>query len=113
MSYHDEYRQWPFLTPEEFELVCAFFDKRYIRAKLGSYRQIFKIRSRWAATTGASYIQILKLLQLPEDEGDLAIALQKFGGFEESNQNMDIDMISEETDEVRVPHEFPCIFLME
>jgi hypothetical protein len=79
MAYHDEYMQWPFLTEEEFELACAFFDQRYVRASLGPTRQIFKIRSRRTATTRSSYIEILRILQLAEDEDELSLALAKLG----------------------------------
>jgi ubiquitin-like-conjugating enzyme ATG10 len=102
MSHHDEYRQWPFLTQEEFELAGAFFDQRYVRAKLGPTRQIFKIRSRWAATTGSSYIEIVRLLKLPEDEDDLALALEKLsgGGDLVLKSGMDTIMVDEDADQV-------------
>jgi ubiquitin-like-conjugating enzyme ATG10 len=103
MSHHDEYRQWPFLTQEEFELACAFFDQKYIRAKLGPKRRMLKIRPRRAATTGASFIEILRLIQLPEDEGDLSRALEKLGGdVSTSEYEMEIDSRSEDADEVSV-----------
>jgi ubiquitin-like-conjugating enzyme ATG10 len=104
MTHHrDEYRQWPFLNQEAFELACAFFDQRYVRASLGPTRQIFKIRSRRALTTGNSYIEILRLLQLPEDEDELSLALAKLGkgcsdfGF---GNGMGIDTTEEDRDEV-------------
>jgi hypothetical protein len=102
MSHHDEYCQWPFLTREEFELAGAFFDQRYVRAKLGPTRQIFKIRSGWTATTGSSYIEIVRLLKLPEDDDDLALALEKLsgGGDLVLKSGMDIVMVDEDADQV-------------
>ena len=104
MSRHrDEYRQWPFLNQEEFELACAFFDQRYVRASLGPTRQIFKIRSRRTLTTGNSYIEILRLLQLPEDEDELSLALSKLGNGGDglnSGSGMEIDTTEEDADEV-------------
>lgn len=104
MSRHrDEYRQWPFLNQEEFELACAFFDQRYVRASLGPTRQIFKIRSRRTLTTGNSYIEILRLLQLPEDEDELSLALAKLGNGGDglnSGSGMEIDTTEEDADEV-------------
>lgn len=103
MAHHDEYRQWPFLTEEEFELACAFFDQRYVRASLGPTRQIFKIRSRRTATTGSSYIEILRLLQLPEDEDELSLALAKLGkggGDLGSANDVEMDTTEEDADEV-------------
>ncbi|KAH8814321.1 hypothetical protein F5882DRAFT_281698 [Hyaloscypha sp. PMI_1271] len=103
MSRHrDEYRQWPFLNQEEFELACAFFDQRYVRASLGPTRQIFKIRSRRTLTTGNSYIEILRLLQLPEDEDELSLALAKLGNGGDglnSGSGMEIDTTEEDADE--------------
>jgi ubiquitin-like-conjugating enzyme ATG10 len=84
MSPRSEYAQYPFLTPSEFELACAFFDQRYIQAKLGPTRQIFKIRLRRALTTGESYIEILRLLDLKDgDDGvgdELVAAIGRLGG---------------------------------
>lgn len=99
MPHHDEYRQWPFVTQEEFELACAFFDQRYVKAKLGPTRQIFKIRARRTATSGGSYIEILRLLQLPDDEDDLSAALGKLSGGEGPLAKSDME-IDEDKDEV-------------
>lgn len=99
----DEYRQWPFVTQEEFELACAFFDQRYVRATLGPTRQIFKVRSRRTATTGSSYIEILRLLQLPEDEDELSIAIAKLGkdrGDSGLGNDVEMDTTEEDADEV-------------
>jgi len=104
MSHQDEYRQWPFLTPEEFELDCAFFDQKYVRAELGPTRQIFKIRPRRILTTGNSYIEILRLLQLPEEDDGLLLALKKLGqdGDElTSGHGMNFDTTDEDEDKVR------------
>ncbi|KAF4635559.1 hypothetical protein G7Y89_g2539 [Cudoniella acicularis] len=97
MSHRDEYRQWPFVTQEEFDLVCAFFDQRYVRAELGPTRQIFKIRSRWTATTATSYIEILRLLQLPEDQDELSLAFGKMNGVGSELSDTDVEM-NEDTD---------------
>lgn len=110
MSHRDEYRQWPFLNEEEFDLACAYFDQRYVKAKLGPTRQIFKIRSRRTATTGTSYIEIIRLLQLPEDQDEFSLALGRLCASESSlsGGGMDLDTMNEDTDEVGVciPNEF-------
>lgn len=101
--FHDEFQQWPFLNQEEFELACAFFDQRYVRASLGPTRQIFKIRSRRTLTAGTSYIEILRILQLPEDEDELSLALAglgKIGGNIDLGNSTDVEMIEEDGDEV-------------
>jgi ubiquitin-like-conjugating enzyme ATG10 len=102
MAHHSEYRQWPFLTPDEFELVCAYFDQRYIQANLGPTRKRLKISHRRVATTGDSYIEIIRLLQIPDDVGGLSSAFGKLSTAEEaqSTQEMDVDMTAEEEDEV-------------
>ncbi|KAK0126408.1 hypothetical protein ONS95_008010 [Cadophora gregata] len=109
MGRHDDFRQWPFLNQEEFELACAFFDQRYVRAKLGPTRKIFKIRSRRVATTGNSYIEILRLLQPPDDADDLSQALEMLGGSgglgerwkgkEKEDVEMMIDTVDEDGDQ--------------
>ncbi|KAH8676748.1 hypothetical protein BGZ60DRAFT_264946 [Tricladium varicosporioides] len=101
MSHRDEYWQWPFLNEEEFDLACAYFDQRYVKARLGPTRQVFKIRSRRTATTRTSYIEIIRLLHLPEDQDELSLALGKLGGNESnlSGGGMDLDTVNEETDE--------------
>ena len=109
MGHHDDYRQWPFLNQEEFELACAFFDQQYVQAKLGPTRKIFKIRSRRVATTGNSYIEILRLLQPPDDADDLSRALEMLSGgygglgrgHEESMDVGMIDTVDEDMDQVR------------
>jgi ubiquitin-like-conjugating enzyme ATG10 len=97
MSHRAEYAQYPFLAPSEFELACAFFDQRYIRAKLGPTRQIFKIRLRRTLTTGESYIEILRLLNLKDDDdgvGDeLAAAIGRLGGGDVEMRDEDEDMV--------------------
>jgi ubiquitin-like-conjugating enzyme ATG10 len=98
MSHHDEYRQWPFLTQEEFELACAFFDRKYIRAELGPRRRTFKIRHRRNATTGETFIEVLRLLSLPDNEDDLVAALAKLG--EDSNTVLEMEI--DEDDEVSI-----------
>lgn len=100
MAHGGDYRQWPFLTPEEFELVCAFFDQRYVKAELGPTRKVFKIRLRRTMTTGSSYIEILRLLRLPEENDDLSLAFQKLNNGHDG-PGVEIDMLAaEDADQV-------------
>lgn len=103
MSCHNQYRQWPFLSQEEFELACAFFDRKYIRAELGPTRRIFKVRHRRDATTGTSFIEILRLLNLPDDEDALVAALGKLGTDYSTGLLMEIDSNNENEDVVSLP----------
>lgn len=102
MAYHDEYRDWPFATQEEFELACHYFDQSYVRAKLGPSRKAFKIRLRRMATTGQSYIEILRLLQPPEDADELSLAFANLGTSEDFSASYGVAaaMVDEEQDQV-------------
>lgn len=102
MAHRSEYRQWPFLNHEEFELACAFFDQKYIQANLGPTRRIFKVSHKRIATTGASYLEIVRLINVPDDVGDLSNAFQKLdaGSVLVSSQEMDVHMIEDEDDNV-------------
>jgi ubiquitin-like-conjugating enzyme ATG10 len=102
MAHRGEYSQWPFLTHEEFELACAFFDQRYIQANLGPTRKVLKISHKRVATTGASYIEIIRLINVPDDVGGLSGAFQKLSAGEiiMSSQEMEVDMADEEDDYV-------------
>jgi ubiquitin-like-conjugating enzyme ATG10 len=102
MTHRDDYRQWPFLTQEEFELACAFFDQRYVRAELGPTRQIFKLRTRRTATTGNSFLEIIQLLKLSDDQDELSLALGSWGGMGDplSGSEIEHDMANEDMDEV-------------
>lgn len=101
MAYHDEYRHWPFLTQEEFELACHYFDQIYVRAKLGPSRKSFKIRLRRMATTGQTYLEILRLLRPPEDADELSLAFANLGTSENFSVSygMATAMIDEEQDQ--------------
>jgi hypothetical protein len=109
MTHRQEYRQWPFLTEEEFELACALLDRRYIRAKLGPARKNLKLRVAHTATTGTCYVEILRLLLPPKDEDDLSNALEKLssGYAPRSAPSLEVEMMDEDGDEVSVAG-IPC-----
>lgn len=100
--HHNDYRQWPFLTEEEFELACAFLDRRYIRAELGPARKNLKLRMARTATTGFNYIEIIRLLQPPPDDDDLLFALNNLstGYAPVSMPSQEMDMMDEDEDNV-------------
>lgn len=102
MAHHDEYRNWPFVTKEEFELACHYFDRTYLGAKLGGTRKAFKINLRRTLTTGETYIEILRLLQPPEDEDELSLAMSRLGTGDTSKSalDMEVNMVDEEEDQV-------------
>lgn len=100
MAHHGEYRQWPCLNEEEFQLAAAYFDRKYISAELGPTRRVLRINVR-RSLTGAIWIEIIRLLQPPEDPDDLIRQLERLSGGEEPavSGEMDIEM-GEEDDEV-------------
>ncbi|EDO02036.1 predicted protein [Sclerotinia sclerotiorum 1980 UF-70] len=103
MAVHrDEYRQWPFLTEEEFELACAYLDRRYIRAELGPARKNLKLRMGRTATTGSCFIEIIRLLQPPKDDDDLLLALSNLSSGHAPNPtpSPEVDMMDEDEDDV-------------
>lgn len=100
MAHRDGYRQWPSLTAEEFELACHFFDQNYVRAHLGPSRKILKIRLRRSMTFGQCYIEIIRLLQPPEDLHDLSDLLAKLGGDDGSSMDTAMNTIDEDADMV-------------
>lgn len=91
MSRYDDLRQWPFMNTEEFDLACAYFDQKYVKASMGPNRQIFKIRHRRIATTGNSYIEILRLLQLPDEPDELSAMLARLVSGEQADLEMQMD----------------------
>lgn len=111
--HHNDYRQWPFLTEEEFELACAFLDRRYIRAELGPARKNLKLRMARTATTGLNYIEIIRLLQPPPDDDDLLFALNNLstGHAPVSMPSQEMDMMDEDEDNVSDSH-WSCLLSM-
>ena len=98
----NEYKQWPFLDEEEFDLACAYFDRRYVRANLGPNRQVFKIRHRRALITNTTYVEILRLLQPPDGDDELSNAFARLGN--EMTPTTDTKMAeAEEEDQVMIP----------
>ncbi|QSZ30126.1 hypothetical protein DSL72_004646 [Monilinia vaccinii-corymbosi] len=96
-----EYRQWPFLTEEEFELACAFLDRRYVRAELGPARKNLKLRVGRTATTGSCFVEIIRLLHPPQDDDHLLLALSNLssGCAPVSAPSQEVDMMDEDEDE--------------
>ncbi|TAQ90457.1 hypothetical protein B7494_g1189 [Chlorociboria aeruginascens] len=100
MSNRAQYSQWPFLTEDEFELACAYLDRKYVGARLGPTRKIFKLRVRRTAAVGGAYVDILRLLEPPEEEEELAIALGKLTGGDTvaPEQGNEVEMVDEDQD---------------
>ncbi|KAK0632000.1 hypothetical protein B0T14DRAFT_18159 [Immersiella caudata] len=115
MSLSSEFRNYPFLTGEEFTEVCHHLDRRYCQAALGPLRRQWKMRVCTALNTSFSlgpeyntYLQIVRPLEGELDDGDLSAYLENFsfGGFknEVTEMEADKDMIAaEDADESALP----------
>lgn len=79
-----EFKNYPFLTPEEFAEACHQLDRKYIQAELGPLRRQWKLRVNTAlimaftpAAEYSTYIQIIRPLEVDLDDGNLSAALDK------------------------------------
>lgn len=78
-----EFRNYPFLTGEEFAEVCHHLDRRYCQATLGPIRRQWKLRTCSALNTSFAlgpenntYLQIIRPLEGELDDGDLSSILE-------------------------------------
>ncbi|KAH8889569.1 hypothetical protein GQ53DRAFT_783109 [Thozetella sp. PMI_491] len=74
-----DFKNYPFLTPEEFTEVCHHLDSRYCRATLGPVRRQWRLRCcstlNLASAFGPeynTYVQIIRPLDGELDDGDLS-----------------------------------------
>lgn len=108
-----EFRNYPFLTGEEFAEVCHHLDRRYCQATLGPVRRQWKLRVCSALNTSfalgreySTYIQIIRPLEGELDDGNLSKFLDNLSFDEpadsaETDVEADRDMVeAEEADEV-------------
>lgn len=105
-------KDFPHLSQEEFTEACHHLDSQYCRAKLGTLRRRWKLRICTALDTlGLSdagyttYIQIIRPLEVAEQNDDLSFTLDNFSFAEEKLQDSHIAadhnlLILEESDEV-------------
>jgi ubiquitin-like-conjugating enzyme ATG10 len=113
MSFSSEFRNYPFLTGEEFAEVCHHLDRRYCHATLGPLRRQWKMRVCTALNTSFSlgpeyntYLQIVRPLEGELDDGGLSAYLENFsfgGGFKEEVMEIEVEktmMAEEDADEV-------------
>lgn len=102
-----EFKNYPHLDKDEFAEVCHFLDRHYRQATLGPLRRRWKLRVNSALTAAfgdgdsSTYIQIIRPLEANLDHGDLSSEIEKFS-FGDNTGDEDQDMLeSEEADEVR------------
>ncbi|KAL1859014.1 hypothetical protein VTK73DRAFT_7609 [Phialemonium thermophilum] len=80
-----EFRDYPFLTGDEFAEICHELDRRYRQAALGPLRRRWKLRVCAALSTSfalgdgsGTYLQIVRPLEGELDDGDLSSQLDRF-----------------------------------
>ncbi|KAK4186454.1 hypothetical protein QBC35DRAFT_554057 [Podospora australis] len=79
MALSAEFKNYPFLTGEEFAEACHYLDRKYCQATLGPVRRKWKLRACTALNTSFSlgpeystYIQIVRPLEGELGDGDLS-----------------------------------------
>lgn len=106
-----DFKNYPFLDPNEFAEVCHHLDSKYCRATLGPVRKHWKLRVRTALDVSFSvegggystYVQIIRTLETKEDL-DLDLTNFSISGrqTDESIPPEDGEMVdAEESDRVR------------
>ena len=103
-----EYREYPLLTPAEFDLACHHFHNRYIQATLGPLRRTFRIDLRHDMLSDVTYLTIIQPIRPPHDD---VSDLLNFGGLRASepdetgqgddSEMLNIDAEAEDADRVR------------
>lgn len=80
-----DFKDYPYLDPEEFVEVCHEFDRRYSRATLGPVRRQWKLRicraldlTLLSSVEYTTYVQIVRPLEGELDDGDLSKFLDGF-----------------------------------
>jgi len=80
-----EFRDYPFLTAEEFTEICHHLDRRYRQATLGPLRRRWQLNVCTALDTSfaseaeyTTYVQIIRPLDGELDDSDLSTCLNAF-----------------------------------
>ncbi|KUI66944.1 hypothetical protein VM1G_01452 [Cytospora mali] len=109
-----DFKNYPYLDPEEFAEVCHQLDRRYSQATLGPIRRQWKLRVCRALDIAfvssvdyTTYIQIIRPLNGELDDGDLSKFLDNFSFGGESNEmasTEDQEMMEAENSDLAVVH---------
>lgn len=102
---YGEFREYPFLTDEEFELACHYLDNRYMHSNLGPKRRSFKLRVQRSLAGGTPYVTIITPITIADDNIDELLDLSVLSaGDRESDTDMDglqsMDIEGEDADMV-------------
>ena len=117
-----DFKNYPFLTGEEFAEVSHHLDRRYCQATLGPVRRQWKLRVCSALNTAFelgpeynTYIQIVRSLEGELDDGDLSKFLDNFSFNDPRDSSQpeteaDSEMMeAEEADQVRSQLSQECL----
>ncbi|CAK7209643.1 hypothetical protein SBRCBS47491_000512 [Sporothrix bragantina] len=115
MGSNDDFRDYPFLTHDEFSEVCHNFDSIYRQATLGPLRRRFRVSVGTAFNMSyacgdngsdyTTYLQITRPLEPAENDDALADVMDKFsfGGESRSNEEDEAMALAEDADEAALP----------
>lgn len=101
-----DFKNYPYLSPEEFAEVCHHLDRRYSHATLGPVRRQWKLRvcraldlAFLSSVDYTTYLQIIRPLEGELDDGDLSKFLDDFsfgGENKDTASTEDQDMMEAE-----------------
>ena len=104
-----EYKEYPLLSPAEFDLACHHFHNRYLQATLGLLRRTFRIDLRHDMSSDITYLTIIQPIQAPHDDvsdqlnfGALRASDQDDSGLGGDSGVLNMDIEAEEADIVRM-----------
>src|SRR5437879_10825335 len=84
-----DYHEYPFLTPDEFELACHYLDSNYLHATLGQTRRSFKLAIHRVMTGETPYVVITTPITVPSNN---IHKLLNFAALSTGDQDTDMDI---------------------
>lgn len=99
---YEEYRNYPLLTPDEFELACHYLESIYTHANLGEARRRFKLRLQRSLTGGTCYVTIATPVAVDDGSIDELLGMGSLRASDGADEGMDglqgMDVEGEEGD---------------
>lgn len=103
---YEEYRDYPSLTPDEFELACHYLESRYTNANLGQARRSFKLRLQRSLTGSTSYVTIATPVAVADGSIEELLGMGFLRASDGADEDMDgvqgMDVEGEDGDSVRL-----------
>jgi ubiquitin-like-conjugating enzyme ATG10 len=104
MAFSEEYKEYPFLTSDEFNLACHYLDRKYISATLGQERRAFRLRMQSSFISDTCYISVARPIDTSQNDVSSLLDLSglSWGPKEdEMEQDGSMDIDAENSDVVR------------